>query len=120
MDLPIVDTDTMGRAFPRVDLGLPYVYGEAVPYPAVFTDPRGNIQIIAAAEDYHRFETMGRAACVELGGSAAMALNPLSGAVIQKYCCHRGLPSAWFIGREIYLARIKKTSPAKAVVSLNP
>ncbi|OKL56411.1 hypothetical protein UA08_08053 [Talaromyces atroroseus] len=120
MDTPVIDADTMGRAFPKVDMALPYVYGQASPCPAVFTDARGNVQLIAETEDHHRFETMSRAACVELGLSTAMALNPLSAKVVRSHCCHRSLSSAWFIGREIYLARLKKRNPATAVLSMIP
>lgn len=118
MGLPIIDADTMGRAFPRVDLALPYIFNQAVPYPAAICDARGNVQVIAAAEDAYRFESMGRAACVELGSSAAMALNPLSGKVVQEYCCHRVLSMSWSMGREIYLSRLKKRDPASSIVSM--
>lgn len=117
LDIPVIDGDTMGRAFPKLDLVLPYVYGKADPSPAVLSDARGNIQVIAAVESSHRFETMTRVVCQELGLFTGMSLNPLSGRVVQDYCCHRGLSSGWFIGREIYLARLKKTDIAAAVVS---
>lgn len=120
LDIPVVDGDTMGRAFPKVDMALPYVYGKASPSPAVLSDARGNIQVIAATEDHHRFETMIRAVCQELGLFTAISMNPLSGSVVHKYCCHRGLSSSWFIGREIYLARLKNLDIPTAVVSALP
>jgi DUF917 family protein len=116
LDIPVVDADTMGRAFPKLDMSLPYVYGKSQPCPAVMSDARGNVQIIAGVEDHHRLERIIRSACQELGVSTAMSFNPLTHNDIQ-YCCHRGLSSAWFIGREIYLARAKKTDPATGVVS---
>jgi DUF917 family protein len=115
LDIPVVDGDTMGRAFPKLDMSLPYVYGKSQPCPAVMSDARGNIQIIAGVEDHHRLERVIRSACQELGVSTAMSFNPLTKSDIE-YCCHRGLSSAWFIGREIYLARAKKTDPATGVV----
>lgn len=116
MDIPVVDGDTMGRAFPKVDMALPYVFGQSTPCPAVLSDARGNVQIIASTEDSHRFEAMIRVVCQELGLFTAMSLNPLSGNVIHKHCCHRGLSSAWYIGREIFLARVRKTDIPDAVV----
>ncbi|KAF7552726.1 hypothetical protein G7Z17_g4114 [Cylindrodendrum hubeiense] len=74
MDLPIVDADTMGRAFPKVDMALPYVFGQASPAPAVLSDARGNVQVIARVEDSHRFESIIRSACVELGLFAALVI----------------------------------------------
>lgn len=116
MDLPIVDGDTMGRAFPKVDMALPYVFGKSDPAPAVLSDARGNVQIIASVEDAHRFESMIRVVCQELGLFTAMSINPLSGNLIQNFCCHRGLSSAWFIGREIFLSRMNKTDTPTAIV----
>ncbi|KND86230.1 hypothetical protein TOPH_09138 [Tolypocladium ophioglossoides CBS 100239] len=87
MDIPIIDGDTMGRAFPKVDMALPYVYGKATPTPAVLSDARGSVQIIAQVEDSHRFETIIRSACVELGLSAALSLAPLPRTLVEQYCC---------------------------------
>lgn len=117
LGLPVVDADTMGRAFPRVDMALPYVHGVAVPWPSAFSDARNNVQIVSSAQDASRFESMGRAICVELGSSASMVLNPLSTKVIRDFCCPRGLSAAWFIGRQILLARQKNQNPAVSVVS---
>jgi DUF917 family protein len=60
MDLPVVDADTMGRACPRVDMSLPYVFDAATPAPAVITDARGNVSVIARAQDATRFENLVR------------------------------------------------------------
>ena len=60
MDIPIVDGDTVGRAFPRVDMSLPYVYDAASPVPAVVSDARGNTQIIVGVDSAARFENLVR------------------------------------------------------------
>ena len=117
LDVPVVDADTMGRAFPRADMALPIIYGKAEAHPAVFSDARDNVQIIAVAENATRFEAMGRSICVELGSCAAMACNPLSAKVVQDYCCGQSISAAWLIGREIYLARQQKRNVAQAIVS---
>lgn len=116
MDIPIVDADTMGRAFPKVDMSLPYVYKKASTAPAVLSDARGNVQIIAAAEDATRFENMVRVASVELGLFTALCLNPLTYDVVQNYCCHRSVSTAWYIGRQIYRARQRKSDIVESIV----
>jgi DUF917 family protein len=118
MDIPIVDADTMGRAFPKVDMALPYVFGEASPAPAVLSDARGNVQVIARVEDSHRFESIIRSACVELGLYTALSLAPLSRSVVDRTCCLGGLSFAWFMGRAICLSRQRKEDPTKALVSV--
>lgn len=116
MNVPIVDADTMGRAFPKVDMALPYVYGQASPAPAVLSDARGNVQIVARVEDSHRFESVIRSACVELGLYTALSLAPLSKKVVEDYCCLGGLSLAWFMGRAICLARQRKLDVVKSLV----
>lgn len=118
MDLPVVDADTMGRAFPKVDMALPYVFGAASPAPAVLSDARGNVQIVARVEDSHRFESIIRSATVELGLYTALSLMPLQRRVVDEYCCLGGLSLAWFMGRAICLARKRKGDVIKALVSI--
>jgi DUF917 family protein len=116
MDIPVVDGDTMGRAFPKVDMALPYVFGRSDPCSTVLSDARRNVQIIASAKDPHRFESMIRVVCQELGLFTAMSVNPLTRSSIKNHCCHRELLSAWFIGRKILLACTKNSDiPAAAV-----
>ncbi|KAF4345368.1 hydantoinase oxoprolinase [Fusarium beomiforme] len=120
MDMPIIDADTMGRAFPRVDMALPYSFGEASPAPAVLSDARGNVQVIAQVEDSHRFETVIRSACVELGLYTALSLAPLPRNVVDRTCCLGGLSFAWFMGRAICLSRQRKEDPTKALLGVIP
>lgn len=120
LNLPVVDADTMGRAFPRIDMSLPYVFEKAVPWPAVFADARAEVHVIKDAQNHRHFEDLGRDLSVKLGSSAAMALNPMRAEIVQRYCCLGSLSLAWFIGREVVLARQRKSNPAKAVVGVVP
>ncbi|KAI5468172.1 hypothetical protein BGZ63DRAFT_399694 [Mariannaea sp. PMI_226] len=120
MGIPIVDADTMGRAFPKVDMALPYVFGQANPAPAVLSDARGNVQVVARVEDSHRFETIIRSACVELGLYTALSLAPVSREIVEEYCCLGGLSLAWFMGRAICLARKRKEDIVQSLLSVIP
>lgn len=120
MDVPVIDADTLGRAFPKLDMSLPYVYAQASPTPAVLSDARGNVQIIARTESSQRFESIIRTTCVELGLFIGVGLAPLSKQVVEKYCCTGTVSFAWFIGREIMLARQKKSDVIQALVSWTP
>jgi DUF917 family protein len=117
MDLPVVDADFMGRAYPKIDLSLPYIFNQSVPWPATMTDARKNSLLIMECEDSARFETMARANAIELGLYSAITLNPISGETIRGYCPRRTLSASWFLGRLVYLARIKKTNVTKSIVS---
>jgi DUF917 family protein len=119
MDLPIIDADMMGRAFPRIDMSLPYVYKVATPVPSVISDARGNVQVIVGVENATRFEDMVRAISVQLGLFTAMSLV-LSGEVIARYCCHRSLSSTWFMGRAVYAARASKANVIDSLLAVIP
>lgn len=119
IDLPIIDADMMGRAFPRIDMSLPYVYKVATPVPSVISDARGNVQVIVGVENATRFEDMVRAISVQLGLFTAMSLL-LSGEVIAKCCCHRSLSSTWFMGRAVYAARASKADVVDSLLAVIP
>ncbi|KAK0756333.1 hypothetical protein N5P37_011248 [Trichoderma harzianum] len=120
MDIPVVDADTMGRAFPKIDMALPYVFGQASPAPAVVSDARDNVQIIARVENSHRFENIVRAGCIELGLYTAVSMAPLKADVVEKYCCLGALSLAWFMGRAICLARQRKKNVVRELLNAVP
>ena len=70
-NLPLVDADGMGRAFPEVPQVTMELAGIS-PNPAVMTDERGNL-IVFQAIGGHWLERMERAAAVEFGGMASSA-----------------------------------------------
>lgn len=119
MDLPIIDADSMGRAFPRVDMSLPFVYSSCDPFPAVVADARKNAQVIAYADSPRRLETLMRATCVELGHSAAVAMT-IPGHSLRDYCCHNVMSMSWYVGRAIYFARRQNRNVVQAVISVWP
>lgn len=119
MGIPIIDADTMGRAFPRVDMSLPYLYGACDPYPAVVADARSNSQIITFADSARRMENLMRAACVELGHEGVISMS-IPGTAVRDYCCHNVLSMSWYVGRAIYLARRQKTDIIAAITKTWP
>lgn len=44
-DRPIVDADLMGRAYPTMEHGTPYVYGESIT-PCAMADAKGNVMLV--------------------------------------------------------------------------
>ena len=136
MDIPVVDGDSIGRAFPRIDMSLPYVFKAASPCPAAFSDARGNDLVIANASSARKFESMvsknkdftgagavpdrlrqARSTAIELGLSVAMAMN-LKSEVVKKYCVHRTISLSWFIGKAICTARALRTDIVDALVRI--
>jgi DUF917 family protein len=67
LGIPVIDSDTVGRAVPQAELCLPFVYGKSKPWPAAISDARDNVQLILSAQSPAKFEGMLRTASVELG-----------------------------------------------------
>lgn len=118
-DRPIVDCDFMGRAYPTVEHCTPYVYGEPV-MPVCVADAKGNVGIVARAENNTKLEGMLRTMCVELGNAVAVAGRPLSGKAIKDFAIPNTLSQAWYLGRAVLLARQKKIDFVEAIGDVSP
>ena len=114
---PVVDCDLMGRAYPTIEHGTPYLYGFPI-CPCATADSKGNVAMVMQAESYRRVEGMLRTACIELGNATGTAGRPLSGEVMKKYAIPNTLSQAWYLGRAVYLARQNKIDFIDAIVSL--
>lgn len=116
IDTPILDGDMLGRAFPKVDMCLPLVYGADTAVPAVISDPRGNTQVITQVESANRFERLLRCLCIEMGLSCALAFS-FSAESIKRYTCHHSVSLCWYIGRAVFLARQQRRDVVQSLVS---
>lgn len=66
LGLPIVDADGMGRAFPELQMFLPFVYGSPA-YPAAVGDEKGNVVALTFAETPKHLEGFLRMKTIEMG-----------------------------------------------------
>ncbi|KJK62297.1 Protein of unknown function DUF917 [Aspergillus parasiticus SU-1] len=118
-DIPVVDGDLMGRAYPTLEHCTPYVYGLSST-PCAVADGRGNVSIILHAESNRRAETMARSQCVDLGNRVALSTAPLTGAETKEYVIPNTISQAWYIGRAVYRARRSKTDMVQAIFDTSP
>ncbi|MCJ1244819.1 hypothetical protein MMC30_002019 [Trapelia coarctata] len=118
-DKPIVDGDTMGRAYPTLEHGTPYVYGHPIT-PCAVTDPKGNVSVVMSAESNAMVEKLLRKSCIELGISTSVVSRPLTGEIIKEYAIPHTLSQAWYLGRAIRMARKAKTSYINAIFDVTP
>lgn len=116
-DIPVIDGDLMGRAYPTMEHGTPYVYGQPI-LPCVLADGKGNVNVIMQAESNGRVETMLRATCVELGLKTAVAATPLTGDVIKRYVIPNTVSQSWYLGRAIHLARRTKADLIESIFTV--
>ena len=97
--VPCLDCDGMGRAFPRLDQFLPFIHGQPI-QPASLCDVQGEIVMCidqsistpAALEDKFREECTKRGLCV------GICLPPMIGELLQDHVVPHSLSRAWFLG----------------------
>lgn len=108
MDVPAVDGDWMGRAYPTKWQTTPVVFNERSPIwsPVAMCDGNGNvITMPKAASDAH-VERIMRAALSDMGSQVGFADPPVTGAEVKRWVVENTISQAWRIGKAVKLARV--------------
>ncbi|GGO93477.1 DUF917 domain-containing protein [Wenjunlia tyrosinilytica] len=114
-DLPVVDGDGMGRAFPELQMETFGVYGVPAS-PLAIADERGHTAIVATGADNHRTEWFARALTIRMGGSAYIAEYPMTGAQVKRTAIPRTLRLALTLGRTLREAKQEHRDPFDALI----
>jgi len=114
-DLPVIDADGMGRAFPHIEMTTFSVYG-CKATPALLLDDSGNVVLIETVDD-RTAEDVARAVCASLGSMIYGALYPMSGRQAKDFAVHGTLTQTLQIGRCIREARESSDDAVRALVS---
>lgn len=116
LGLPVLDADTMGRAFPETQMSSCYLHGLSCSL-AFLTDSLGNTVTIEATNCFS-LEKIARQTAVAMGSSAAFALFPMTGAQAKICTLPKSISKAIAIGK-IYLESKKKgKDPLESILSL--
>ncbi|CAG5134190.1 unnamed protein product [Candidula unifasciata] len=116
LDLPVVDGDGMSRAFPEVQMFIPYMFDKP-PYPAAIVGS-GNCDIrttLLYAPNGKLLENFLRDVSIENGCSAGLAIPLKKDEVLNKTALHT-VSSAWRLGDAILRARLQKESVIEAII----
>ncbi|KAI6093664.1 DUF917-domain-containing protein [Hypoxylon rubiginosum] len=107
MNLPAVDGDWMGRAYPTKWQTTPVVFNERSPIwsPVSMTDGNGNVVIVPTATSDLQVERILRAALSTLGSAVGCADPPVSGAETKRWSVENTISQSWRIGRAVAKAR---------------
>lgn len=107
MNLPTVDGDWMGRAYPTKWQTTPVVFNERSPIwcPSAMSDGNGNAVLMAEASSDLQVERIMRAALSQMGSHTGCAEAPVSGAETKRWVVEHTISQAWRIGRGIARAR---------------
>lgn len=114
-NLPTLDADGMGRAFPEVQMSTFFIYGH-LPYPAAIADEKGNSVILGQVSTMYWLERLARTACVDFGATAGFALPPMRGAFLRQAAVPHTLSQAIKLGKAVLDARAGRRNPIEEVL----
>jgi N-methylhydantoinase A/oxoprolinase/acetone carboxylase beta subunit/DUF917 family protein len=110
LDIPAIDGDWMGRAYPVSWQTTPVVYEKkAMMVPTCISDGNGRIIFMTKAPTELDAERALRAALSQMGSHVGCAKGPVSGANTKKWVVENTMSLAWRIGRAVALARCANT-----------
>lgn len=118
MDLPVLDCDGMGRAFPELQMFTPLIYG-MLPYPSTLADAKGRRAVILRADSSKDIENHFRKVVVEMGCMAGVVISKLQKDDVLEKTIMFTTSHAWRIGRAVINARNTKESTAEAVLRIS-
>lgn len=117
LDLPVVDGDGMGRAFPELQMDT-FAIGGLSLSPMALADEHNNVALFHHVDSPKRAEQYGRAVTIEMGGRAALAMPMMTGAEMRRTIISGTYTLAQRIGDTVLAARARNEEPAAAVAEL--
>lgn len=115
-DIPLIDADGMGRAFPKLEMVTFSVYGCSAS-PVMIMDELGNSALVHARNDATA-EHMCRAISSSLGAMVYASLYPMSGKQVKDFAVHDTISLCYSIGKCIRESREELDSPFDGLLAL--
>ena len=112
---PVVDADTMGRAYPEAQMTSVAV-ADLQCFPLTLADIRDNEVIIPRAASWLWMERISRKACTEVGSVAATCKAPRSGREVKDHAILYTTTKAIDLGRAVIDARVRHADPVAAIL----
>ena len=112
---PVVDADTMGRAYPEAQMTSVAVAGLQC-YPMTLADIRDNEVIIPRAASWKWMERISRKICTEVGSIAATCKAPRTGREVKDHGILHTTTKAIDLGRAVFRARESHDDPVAAIL----
>jgi len=117
LDLPVVDGDGMGRAFPELQMDTFSIAGIPLT-PMALADNHGNVVIFDYMDTPLRTEQYARSLTVEMGGSAALAMPCMTGQQMKSAIIRGTLSLAQRMGEVVLDARRNNQQPSEIIAQL--
>ncbi|VDB99599.1 unnamed protein product [Peniophora sp. CBMAI 1063] len=118
MNVPVVDGDFMGRAYPTAWQVTPVVLGSDQAHALLdaLADGNSNVVVVSRATSERMVERAFRAILAEMGSSVGFAKGAFSGADTRALSVKHTVSLAWRIGRAVALCRARSDFDAVANV----
>jgi uncharacterized protein len=113
--LPVVDADSMGRAFPEGHM-MSFTIAGLPALPLAMADIRGTEVIVPRAADPQWMSRIARKVLGEMGAVTATCRAPRTGAEIKRHGILHSTSKAIGIGRTVHEARRRRDDPIAALV----
>ncbi len=113
--LPVVDADSMGRAFPEAQM-TSFAIGDLQMFPLCLADIRDNETIVARAASWKWMERISRKICTEVGSVASTCKAPRSGKEVKDWGILYTTTRAIDLGHAVEDARAAHEDPVVAAL----
>ncbi|WP_332900385.1 DUF917 domain-containing protein [Haladaptatus sp. CMSO5] len=114
LNLPLVDADGMGRAFPEVQM-VTFTLGGISAAPMSIADEKGNTLFLDTVDNQYA-ESFARVTSIEMGGACMIGTYALTGAQIREHAILNSLSLAHDIGKSIRTAQQHSRDPVESVL----
>lgn len=114
LNLPILDADTIGRAFPEMQMSSCNLF-KVSPNPAFIADSMGNA-LILRANDANSMELIARSAIVAMGSSALVGIYMMDGKKAKQAVIKGSVSLAMSLGRAIRQAKERGDEPVQPLI----
>jgi DUF917 family protein len=115
LDLPVVDADSMGRAYPEAQ-NTSFAIADLKMYPLSLVDCRDNEAIVVKTPSWVWMERISRKITTEVGSVAATCKAPRTGAEVKQLGILHTITKSVRIGEAVLEARRKHTDPIEAIL----
>lgn len=116
LDIPVVDADAMGRAYPEAQMTT-FAVGNLAPAPLTSVDPRGNEVVVTRVASWEWIERISRKVCTEFGSMAATCKAPRTRAEVRRWGVPRTVTRAIRLGKAVIRARELHENPISSILA---
>lgn len=110
LDIPVVDADAMGRAYPEAQM-TSFAIAGLQPWPLALVDPRGIEAVITHVPSWKWMERTSRALTVETGSMAATCKAPRTGRDVKRWSVANSMTLAIELGATVRQAQRAHQDP---------